>query len=572
MLNKELFVLNPDENNLINDGVAQLTTSSKDPEGEKIIRHEIKTFVCEGEYERGLLRILQTYLRHFDEPKQPAVWVSGFFGSGKSHLVKMLTYFWEDFTFSDGVTARNLKSLSPELNEQFVELKRKQDLFGSLVIRGLLSDYPSKDVKFSFLQLMLSNLGLPSKLHQFRFYFWCKSEGILEPLKNKLEQAGRSLEGELNNMYVSKYIPAAIMELMPDYAESEAQVRDQIGRNFPRVENISREDFLYTIKSQILPLISEKTPCILVALDEIQQFIGSDQQKSHQLQLLAEDLCENFNGRLLLVGTGQSALTETPILQKLTDRYTVKVPLSDKDVETVTRKTVLEKKPAAVSPVNKLLSDNMGEIARMLEGSDYGLSQEDKETLVADYPILPPTRKFWSRVLQAIDEAGTSGQLRSKLRIVDESVKSVADNALGEIIPADFIFEQKKQQLIQNAKLLNEQSNTIESLYKHGGDGALKGRILAVVFLINLLPTDVKRFQLKANDKTITDLLIDNLNEPSDQFRTKIKQLIGELVHTDKHLIPIDDEYRLQTRVGAEWEKEFTVQANKFRNDEQKTL
>ena len=570
MKNKELFVLNPDENNLINDGVAQLNTSSRDREGQQIIRHEIRTFVCEGEYESGLRRVLQTYLSHFEQPKQPAAWVSGFFGSGKSHLVKMLSYFWENFSFDDGITARELKPLPDDLQEQFVELSRLQKQHGSVVVRGLLSEYPAKQVHYSFLQLMLSNLQLPSKLHQFRFWYWCRSEGILDDLISHIESAGKKFEEELNNLYVSKHIPAAIMKLMPDYAESEAQVRDQIGRNFPRVDNLSREEFLFTIKSQILPMYSDSLPCILVTLDEVQQFIASDEDKSHQVQLLAEDLCGNFSGRLLLVGTGQNALTDTPILQKLNERFTVKVPLTDKDVETVTRKTVLEKKSSAASHIDQTLARSLGEVSRLLEGSDFGFTQEDKKTLVADYPILPSTRKFWKRVLQAIDVAGTSGQLRSQLRIVDESIKSVADRNLGEVIPADFIFEQKKQQLIQNALLLNEQSNIMESLAANGGDDALKARILAVAFLIDLLPRDTNRFQLKADSRTIADLLIDSIEEPSDTFRTRIENLIEDLVQKDKYLIPLDDEFKLQTRVGAEWEKEFTTQASKFRNDEQR--
>jgi hypothetical protein len=550
--------------------VVQLGTSTKESSGQAIVRHEIKTFVCEGEYENGLKRILSTYLAHFDQPQQPAVWVSGFFGSGKSHLVKMLSYFWENFKFSDGVSARELKTLPPELNEQFVELSRKQDLHHSIVVRGLLSDFPSKDIRYSFLQLMLFNLGLPTKLHQFRFYYWCKTEGILNGLIQKLEAKGRTFEQELNNLYVSEYIAPAIRELKPEYAESDAQVRDQLGRNFPRVESISKEDFLYTIKSQILPLFSERIPCILVTLDEVQQFIGQDDDKSYNVQNLAEDLCGNFNGRLLLVGTGQNALAETPILQRLADRFTVKVPLSDKDVKTVTRKTVLEKKPTVHSLIGKKLEDSLGEISRLLEGSDYGFTQSDKEVLVADYPILPSTRKFWERILQAIDVAGTSGQLRSQLRIIDESVKSVANNNLGEVIPADFIFEQKKQQLIQNALLLNEQSNIMEELAGKGGDHNLKARILSVVFLIDLLPKDTQKYKLKSDKKTISDLLIDTLNEPSDHFRNKVEQLIDELVNQDRYLIPVDDEFKLQTRVGAEWERDFTAHATKYRNDDTK--
>ncbi|MCK4345284.1 MAG: BREX system P-loop protein BrxC [Bacteroidales bacterium] len=570
MLNKELFVLNPDENNLKNDGVADLSTSRDEPLGLELLYHEIKTFVCEGEYEKGLVRILSTYLRNLDQPEQPAVWISGFFGSGKSHLLKMLTYFWEDFKFNNGQSAREIKKLPEDLNDLLVELSRKQSVNGSLVVRGNLRDFPSKDLRYSFLQLLLNSLGLPSHLHHFQFYYWCHSEGILKDLKKIIEDSGKDFRSELNNLFVSKNIAEAIIKLIPGYAEDESQVRENLRVNFKRVETINREEFLYTIKSQILPLYFKEIPCTLVALDEVQQFIGSDEQKSFDVQVLAQDLCKNFDGQLLLVGTGQNALTETPLLQKLNDRFTVKVPLTDKDVETVTRKTVLEKKATAITTIEKKLDQKIGEISRLLDGTEYGYTTADKDTMVADYPILPSTRKFWKKILQAIDVAGTSGQLRSQLRIVDESVKAVADKELGKVIPADFIFEQKKHQLIQNALLLNDQSNIIEELYSKGGDSALKARILAITFLSDQLPKDTPHFRLKSDKKTIADLLIDNMNSSTDDFRNKIGLLIDELVNTDKHLIPIGDEYKLQTRVGAEWEQEYTMQANKIRNDDER--
>jgi len=569
MLNKELFVLNPDENNLKNDGVVKINTS-KDEKGQQIIYHEIKTFVCEGEYERGLIRILETYLKKFDEVEQPAVWISGFFGSGKSHLLKILSYFWEDFQFSNGERAREVKKLPAELNDLFVELKRKQDINGSLVIRGLMKNFPSRDLRYSFLQLFLDNVGLPEKLHQFQFYHWCKTEGILEGIQEKLANAGKDFSRELHNLFMSTHIAKAILELLPGYAENEAIVRENLKYNFPIVNSISRKEFLYTIKHQILPYFADDIPCILVALDEIQQFIGSDEDRVLDVQLLAEDLCENFEGKLLMVGTGQNALTGTPKLQKLQGRFTVKVPLTDQDVETVTRKTVLQKKTTVITQIDKELEQNIGEISRLLDGTEYGYVTSDKDTMVADYPILPSTRKFWKRVLMAIDVEGTSGQLRSQLRIIDESVKEIANKQLGNIIPADFIFEQKKSQLIQNASLLNDQSNTIESYFSKGGDDALKARILSVVFLIGLLPKDIARYKLESNKKVITDLLIDNLNNSTEDFRNKVSGLIDDLVSVDKHLIPIENEFKLQTRTGAEWEQEFSKQRNKIKNDDVK--
>ncbi|MEJ7828170.1 MAG: hypothetical protein WKF91_08245, partial [Segetibacter sp.] len=237
--------------------------------------------------------------------------------------------------------------------------------------------------------------------------------------------------------------------------------------------------------------------------------------------------------------------------------------LSDTDVETVTRKTVLEKKPSAITTINKKLDAALGEISRNLSGTDYGYITSDKATLVADYPIIPSTRKFWKKVLQSIDTAGTSGQLRSQLRIVDESIKKVADKELGYIVPADLIFEQKQSQLLQNALLLNETNNLIEGRKSKGGDSALEGRILSVVFLIDQLPKDTTGNRLKSDENTIAELLIDNLNTPSDKFRTKIKELIETLV-SEKVLMPVNDEFKLQTKIGAEWEQEYTAHAQKI--------
>ena len=74
---------------LVNEGVANV---NDDTSGQalNVLRYELETFVCDGQYEKGMSHILETYLKNIDQAQQPAVWVSGFYGSGKSHLVKML--------------------------------------------------------------------------------------------------------------------------------------------------------------------------------------------------------------------------------------------------------------------------------------------------------------------------------------------------------------------------------------------------------------------------------------------------------------------------------------------------
>jgi hypothetical protein len=566
MLNKDIFILHPEENNLLNDGVVEINTA-KDEQGLKIIRHELKTFVCEGEYQRGIFRILDTYLKHFDQPKQPAVWVSGFFGSGKSHLVKMLGYLWEDFRFASGETARSIKPLPEDIRDLLTELDRKQKIHGSLSVSGTLKDFPAADIRYSFLQLFLHAMGLPPLYHHFKFVYWAKQEGIYDELKAVIEAQGKSFKTEYENLFVSSALANAVLQLKPEFAENEAKVKENFKANFSRVEKVSREQFIDVIRDEALPLLfGEKIPCTIIALDEVQQFIGQDGNKTIDIQNLAQDVCSNFDGKFLLIGTGQNALSETPQLQPLQDRFSVKVSLSDTDVETVTRKTVLEKKPTAIAALEKKLEDALGEISRNLAGTDFAYRTDDRSTLAADYPILPSTRKFWKKIFLAIDKAGTTGQLRSQLRIVDESVKYVASLELGRIVPADFIFAQKQPQLLQNALLLNETNNLIEERLARSGDGRLEGRILSIVFLLDQLPKDMPGGRLRSDEATISDLLLDNLNEPSNHHRNKVKELIRKLADEDKALMRVEGEVKLQTKMGAEWEQEYQAQVIKLNN------
>ena len=567
MKNKELFTLNPEQVNLKNNGIAKIRAINE-KEDLSIVEYELKTFVCEGEYHEGLRKMLQTYLTYLQDSKTdlPAFWVSGFYGSGKSHLVKMASYLWHDFEFPNGKTARSIKPLPPDIKDLFVEIDRKQKIQGKLSIAGTLRDFPSKDIRYSFLQIFLNSLGLPQQYHHFKFVHWLKKEAIYDGVQAILETSGKNLKTEIERIFVSTSLAKAVLEMKPELADNEAKLLENFRAQFARVETIGREDFVKTIREEILPLsFGDKIPCTIIILDEVQQFIGQDSNLAFDVQLLAEDLCSRFDGKFLLTGTGQNALTDTPILQKLMARFRIPIQLTNTDIQTVIRKTILDKKPTAIAPLNTKLDATSGEICRNLEGTLFGYLTEDKNTLVADYPLLPSTRKFWYKVLQVVDVAGTSGQLRNQLRLIDDSLKTIADKEMGCVVPGDFIFTQTRSDLIQVGLLLNDTSNLIQGKKAQGGDVEIEGRILSAVFLLDQITSNISDTGLKSNDNTIADLLIDNLNVNSDAFRTKVKVLIKKLVD-EKVLMPINDEYKLQTKIGAEWEQEFTKQYIKLNN------
>ena len=127
-----------------------------------------------------------------------------------------------------------------------------------------------------------------------------------------------------------------------------------------------------------------KFPLTLVVLDEVQQYIGNDADKAYKVQEITESLCKHFRGELLFVGTGQSALTGTPSLQRIKGRFPVEVMLGDWDVENVTRQIILSKKPSAHPEVEKVWRSNLGEISRHLRGTKLEHVTDDESFMTAD--------------------------------------------------------------------------------------------------------------------------------------------------------------------------------------------
>src|SRR4051812_47163494 len=119
--NRELFYRDPTATKIPNDGVAKVARPET-PEQWEVLEWELKNFVCEGEYARGLERIFDTFLTNLSQSQQPAVWVSGFYGSGKSHFVRVLEYLWRDMELPGGEAARSIVNLSEDVEDHLKEL------------------------------------------------------------------------------------------------------------------------------------------------------------------------------------------------------------------------------------------------------------------------------------------------------------------------------------------------------------------------------------------------------------------------------------------------------------------
>ncbi len=569
--NRELFYRDPTDTKIPNDGVAQVVRPETDQQWD-VLLWELKSFVCEGEYARGLERILDRFLTNLGQAQQPAVWVSGFYGSGKSHLVRVLEYLWRDLEMPGGESTRSLVTLRGDIRDHLTELSTAGKRAGGLwSAAGTLAAGKSEAVRLAFLSVLFESAGLPEQYPLARFMIWAKENGYLEAVDGAVTAAGKSLEKEVHDLYVSPIIAKALLESDASLGDSVKDVRDLLREQFPPATKDITDDEMFDVMDDVLRLQSTtpgKLPLTLVVLDEMQQYIGDSNEKALAVQNIVEGCAARFESQVLFVATGQSALTATPTLQKLTDRFAVQIALSDKDVESVVRQVILQKQPEHIPALKQALEDVGPEIDRQLAGTQLAAKAADKDDLVPDYPLLPTRRRFWELVLRAIDRAGKAGVLRTQLKIVHEAARDVAARPLGHVVGGDFVYEQQSPGMLQSGVLLKEIDELIRGLRTEGDDGELKSRICALVFLISQIPTRTIGGEtgLRATGPFLADLLVEDLAHDGATYRKRVPELLNELV-TDGRLMRLEDEYRLQTEEGAEWEKDYRSRLAAIRDD-----
>ena len=566
MKNRDVYQRDPGEITLLNNGVAAMTDALTDDE-RRTLRFELEHFVCEGEYQRGLVRILDSYVSNQGQPEQPAAWVSGFFGSGKSHLAKMLRFLWTDYAFpEDSASARGLTRLPTDVQDLLKEIsvlgRRSAGLHAAA---GTLGAGAGDSVRLALLGILFKSVDLPEGYPQARFCIWLNKNGIYQQVRAAVEAEGRDFRRELNDLYVSPPIARALLAADPNFADGERNARAALRAQFSKPKDITTGEFVTALQDSLAP--EGEMPCTVVVLDEVQQYIGDDHSRSHVVQEAVETCSKKFGDRLLFLGTGQTALSGTPALQRLQGRFTVNVELSDADVETVTRRVVLAKRSDRLNEVKAALEGNAGELDRHLAGTGIGPRSEDKSILVEDYPLLPVRRRFWEHALRAVDRAGTAGQLRTQLRIVYDAIRCTANEPLGTVVPADFLFDEISANLLQSGVLLREVNETIAKQDDGSPDGRLKSRLCALVFLIRKLPREAGiDIGVQATAEVLADLLVKDLAKDGAVLRGQLPKLLNELAAAGT-LMKLDDEYSLQTRESSEWEAEFRNRQNRLIND-----
>ena len=566
----ELLERDPRTEQLANNGQARIGEAGA-IQSERELRAELESFVCRGKFADAMERVLGQYLQNLDGSRQDSVWVSGFFGSGKSHLLKMFAHLWTNTRFDDGATARALvpgglpQAVSDHLRELDVHAKRTGT--PSVHAAGTLLAEDMGRVRLSILAVVLQARRWPTDYAQARFCFWLRDEGLLDTVRSAVEESGKEWRRELSNLYVSPVLAGALLKAYPEIAADAKAVRQLLVKQFPRPSgDVTTDDFVEMAKLALADS-DGRLPLTILVLDEVQQYIGDHGDRSAAVTEVAEAVQTRFDSRVLLVAAGQSALAAgTKSLRWLSDRFRISVQLTDAEVAEVTREVLLRKKPSVAEPLARMFEDHAGEVSRQLQGTKLAPRGDDRRRQAADYPLLRTRRRFWEQCFQAV--AGAHSQLRSQLRILHDSLGRIADRDLGAVIPASDLFGALATDLV-NSEVLPPEINTRIAKLDDGTEvGALRRDLCGLAFLIGKLPRQgAADLGVRADPSTLADLLLDDLATHSGIFRKRVQEVLEEMA-AEGILMKVADEYRIQTTAGAEWERAFRERRAALGQDE----
>jgi len=562
MDNRAIYQTDPSTQKILNNGFAYVN-DDKSKQAMDVLRYELETFVCDGQYEVGLERTLDSFLKNIENP-QPSVWVSGFYGSGKSHLVKMLRALWVDTLFDDGATARSLAHLPQEITDHLKELSTQAKRYGGLhAASGTLGSGAEGSVRLALLSIVFKSVGLPEQYHIARFVMWLKENGIYDQVRSLVEQKGDSWEKVLlEEFFVSEVLYGALCEVKPNVFPSERSPVEVLPGIYPFVQDVSNDEMVTAMRRALSR--DGAFPLTLIVLDEVQAYIGENGDRATLIQETVETCSSSIEGKLLFIGTGQTAITGTPRLNQIAARFPLRVELSDSDVEAVIKKVVLAKKPEAISPIEKMMEANLGEISRHLAGTTLRHRQDDIGNFAQMYPVLPVRNRFWENALRVLDRTGTESQLRNQLSMVHNAIKTNLDRPLGNVISADFLYFDMADKLLQFHILPKKVHEKTMSWAKGSDDEKLMARACGLVFLINKLAGSNNEIGIHATVDTLADLMVDDLSAGSSGLRSQLPEVLGKC----ELLMKVGEEYRIQTEESTAWNDEFLRQRGVLAHDD----
>lgn len=523
---------------------------------EKEIKRDIKGVIKVGQDdERNVYQELDEYvvtnelLHHMGEffksykkgitgnTDKMGVWISGFFGSGKSHFLKILSYLLENKRVEDheAVSFFENKVLDPMV---LADMKLAGNTTTDVILFNIdsKSESDSKADKnaivkvfnkvFNEMQGFCGSIPWVADLERQMV-----KDGCYEAFKAEFEElSGNTWEDAREDFY---YEEDSIIEAL----SKTTKMSEDAARNwYERAEAdyfISIDRFAKRVREYVES--KGDNHHVVFLIDELGQYIGNDSQLMLNLQTVVEDIGTQCGGKVWVLVTSQQDIDSVVNVNgndfsKIQGRFDTRLSLSSAHVDEVIKKRILSKNEAGKQALKLLYGDNSSILKNLITFSGDTAEMKtfnNEEDFVDVYPFIPYQFNLLQKVFTGIRIHGASGKHlaegeRSLLSAFQESAVKYAENETGALIPFSAFYETIEAFLDSSIRtvIIHAQNNSRLSEYDV--------EVLKVLFLIKYVK------ELPANLENLATLMLEHINDDKIELKKKIE---GSLIRLSKETL-----------------------------------
>ena len=507
------------------------------------VKQELEEYVVTRELQKHFADFFAAYKTGITgNTSKTGVWISGFFGSGKSHFLKILSYLLENKEIA-GKKAIDYFVDDNKIADPMVlaDMQLAANTPTDVVLFNIdsKSDGGSKQNKDAIVNVFLKVFN--------EMQGYCGAMPFLADLERRLNEEGKyeefkqKFEENYGDAWVDSrqdfdFIQDDIVDTLIDMDfMSEAAARNWCEKAAEPYK-ISIEDFAKRVKAYIDRKGNNHHVAFLV--DEVGQYIGDDSNLMLNLQTVREELGKECNGKAWVIVTSQQDIDSITKVKgndfsKIQGRFDTRISLSSANVDEVIKKRILDKKDTAAQMLRLLYDQKATTIKNKIVFND-GVEKKlyaDENDFALVYPFVPYQFNLLASVLTSIRTHGASGKHlsegeRSMLAMFKESAMDYKEHEEGTLIPFHAFYDALENFLDHSHR------GVIIKAYDNGfinPDHKTKD-----VFAINVLKT---LFMIKyvnnvieANIDNITSLMISDIDDDRIELKAKVEDALNVLM------------------------------------------
>ena len=420
-----------------------------DQNAEDVILQEVQEYVITRELKKHFIRFFDDYSEAFHTPTADiGVWISGFFGSGKSHFLKMLSYLLENKTIGEMSVVEMFRRKFEDDPVAFMSVDQStrnqtETILFNIDIEGPIEKNKTAVLRV-FAKMFYNHLGFYGEdLKVSMMEQYIEQQGKTEEFRRSFEQKkGKPwLEQRKAYAFNGKFIIPALAEVL-DMSEEDAKrwFQDKTAVEFSIAQLVSDIKAYVDTKPENFRL--------LFMIDEVGQYVGTDTDMLLNLQSLTEKIGSACGGKVWVMCTGQEAIDEiikvrADEFSRIQARFKTRLSLSSSSVDEVIQKRILKKKPEVSKKLEDLYEKNDSVLRNLfsftnsiLDIKGYGGAME----FAVNYPFVPYQFIIMQKVFAEIRKHGNSGKHlsggeRSMLSGFQEAVQKIQEKDEYALVP-----------------------------------------------------------------------------------------------------------------------------------------